>query len=473
MSRGAGSLGIDLGTQSVKVAAVHDGEVVASASRTYRVDSPRPGWAQTDPIVWMRAIDDAVEEVVDQAGTPEGVAISGQMHGVVVVGDDLQPLTPGIIWADGRSSAEAQWISEQAGRSLLARVGSAAFPGFLGPSVSWLVNSEPSLMAKARWALSPKDFIRARLTGSVGSEPSDASGTLLFDVVAGQWDKEMADICSVPMNILPLVQSSTAVAGVITRGLLQGIPVAMGGADTACVVHGLGLRVGDGYLGLGSGSQVVTTLERPMIDETLQTHTFAQVGAPGTGWYRMGAVQSGGLILERALAWLGATVDEAGAALEAGIEPDDPVFVPFLAGERTPFLDPTLRGGWSNLSLGTDRAALLRSVLEGMAFAIAVAFEAMGEEKPKEPLPVLGGGSRDRHYLSLVSSAVGCSMFPLETQDGAVLGAARLAGEMTGASFPGILEESTAVGVVDPVDGDVVQERFRRWRGIVDGILKS
>lgn len=468
-----GSLGIDLGTQSVKVAAVVDGQVVSSATRGYLVESPHPGWAQTNPQVWLQAIDEAVGEVIDRTGEPEGVAISGQMHGVVVVDEQLQPLIPAITWADSRSSSQARRISEAAGRDRLARTGSAAFPGFMGPSIAWLVDSEPSVMSRARWVLSPKDFIRAQWTGSVGTEPSDASGTLLFDVVAGRWDPLMAEICSVPEELLPGIQHSNAASGVISAGPLRGIPVATGGADTACVIHGLGLGAGEGYLGLGSGSQVVAALDRPRIDESLRTHTFAQVGSPGQGWYRLGAVQSGGLVLDRALSWLGASASEASSALAAGISPEDPLFVPFLAGERSPYLDPNLRGGWSNLSLGTDRAGLLRSVLEGMAFAVAMAYQAMADAKPGEPLPVLGGGSRDHHYLSVISSALGCSVYPLDNQDGAVLGAARLASEMLGRTEPGVLDVSGPAGVIDPIDDDVLQERFRRWRATVDGILNA
>jgi len=477
MTASAPLLGIDLGTQSVKVAAIRDGEVLAAATRGYDVEAPTPGWAQTDTDAWLDAIDSAVDEVVGVAGTPRAVGLSGQMHGVVVVDDRLAALTPAITWADGRSASQARAMSERLGPSALARLGSAAFPGFLGPTAAWLIENDPHTMRTARWLLSPKDFIRARFTGAVATEVSDASGTLLLDVVTGQWDAGALDACGIDAELLPPIMPSNAEAGVITTGPLSGVPMATGGADTASVIHGLGVDAGQGYLGLGSGTQIVSVCAQPVIDPTLRTHTFDAVGAPGDGWYRLAAVQSGGLILDRALALLAATEAEVTAAMEQPTCPDDPLFLPFLAGERTPYLDPSLRGAWSHLSLSTDRAALIRSVFEGMACAVAVAAEALTDVTPRQPIPVLGGGSRDRAYLQLIASLTDWTLTPVSQGDGAVVGAARLAADMLGEAMPGLLArhgehaQDSKNDVVHPEESTLLADRFLRWQDHVDETL--
>lgn len=464
-------LGIDLGTQSVKVAAVLEGDIVASASRPYPVESPEPGWAQTDPEAWLSAIDSAVSDVIGAVGMPGAVSFSGQMHGLVATDDELTALTPGIVWADGRSAPQADRMSKRLGPSTLARLGSTAFPGFLGPTSAWLAEHEPKLLQRTRWLLSPKDFIRARWTGEIATEVSDASGTLLFNVVEGHWDAEATAACGIDPDTLPPLVPSAAPAGVVSRGPLSGVPVATGGADTACVIHGLGIESGAGFLGLGSGTQIVSVCAQPDIDETLRTHTFSTVGIAGDGWYRLAAVQSGGVVLNRVLSWLAVSERDISTALAEGVRSDDPFFLPFLTGERTPYLSPDLRGSWTNLSLATDRAALLRSVLEGMAFTATVAVGALADVMPRSPLPVVGGGSRDRPYLQLISDLTGLELAPLPGCDAAVVGAARLAAQMRGESIPGLPVSGDPRDVVSPRKSANGTERFDRWRHLVDVTL--
>lgn len=474
MTSPAPLLGIDLGTQSVKVAAIRDGVVIASATRAYPVSSPHPGWAQTDPVQWREAVDSAAADVIAQTGPPAAVGLSGQMHGVVATGAELQALTPGIVWADGRSVDQAQRMSADLGSEHLARLGSSAFPGFLGPTAAWLWQHEPEIASEIRWLLPAKDFLRATLTGEVATDGSDASGTLLLDVIDRAWDPEALAVCGITEVQLPPIEASDAAAGVIASGPLRGTPVCVGGADTACVIHGLGLSAGEGYVGLGTGSQIVAVLDEPLIDPSVRTHTFLTVattsGAAGmpasTGWYRMAAVQSGGLALSRALTWMGASVPEAQAALAQGVRPDDPIFLPFVAGERSPFLDPELRASWTGLSLATDRPALLRSVLEGMAFAAAAGGLALGSVLPAGPLPVVGGGSRDSDYLRVLAGLLDRALLPVDTSDAAVIGAARLAGSMQGLDVEAI--RATGSPAIEPVVSPLTTERFAQWQATVD-----
>ena len=465
-------LGIDLGTGSVKVVGVDaEGRVVATASRTYAVDSPLAGWAESDPHRWLAATLDAAAEVIAALpDRPEAVGLSGQMHGVVLCDAMGEPERPAILWADSRSGVEARRISAELGPIELARLGSAAFPGFAGVTLAWLAEHEPHTLARARWALQPKDWLRLRLTGEAATDPSDASGTLLYDLVDSDWSPAARAACRVRDDLLPPIVSSVSVTDRIEGGdsPLSGLPIAVGGADAACAVHGLGLAVGQGSVTLGTGSQIASMLDAPRPDVTLRTHTFAGVGDPGASYFRLGAVQSGGLALERALAWLGASVDEAHAALAEGIRSDDPLFWPFVAGERSPFLDPDLRAAWAGLSLSTTRAALLRSVLEGMAYAVSAAYEAVVESDaaPAPPMTALGGGSRDAGYLQLVSSALRVPLLPAEVHDATAVGAARLAGVRLDIAVPAA--HRSGRGRVDPLDDPLIDERQRRWRAAVE-----
>ena len=207
------------------------------------------------------------------------------------------------------------------------------------------------------------------------------------------------------------------------------VPAAVGGADTACALAGLGLGPGSGFVAVGSGAQVVRVMSTPELDASLRTHTFATVGAVGEGWYRIVAVQSSGLTLTAALSWLDATIPEATAALASGVQPSDPVFVPYLSGERTPFMDPTLRGSWHGLSLATDRPAMLRSILEGVAQAVALGVEAVqgsGEPLP-DVVPLIGGGTHDPAFQQLLADATGLTLAITDAPDSAVVGAGLLA----------------------------------------------
>jgi xylulokinase len=464
-------VGIDLGTQSVKVAVVDPGgDVVSSAVRPYAVDSVRPGWAETDPQAWLTAALDAAREALAGADAPpDAIGMSGQMHGVVLCEADGTPVRPAITWADTRSAAEARRIAETLGDAELARLGSAPFPGFAGVTLAWIAAHEPEALTRARWALQAKDWLRMQLTGEVATDPSDASGTLLYDLVAGAWSPAAMQACGVRPDLLAPVIASDAIAGTVTRmdSPLVGLPVATGGADAACGIHGLGLGPGAGALALGTGAQLSSVIASPDPDVTLRTHTFAAVGPIGSAYYRLAAVQSGGLALERALTWLGASVDDAQAALASGIQADDPIFLPFVAGERSPYLDPGLRASWQGLSLATTREAMLRSVLEGMAYAVAAAYAAIVESgaSPAAPLTTLGGGSRDAAYVALLADALGIALRPSSVADATVVGATRLAMSALGEAMPPVA--ITTRGIVEPGDGRIVAERQECWRRAV------
>ena len=454
------TLGIDLGTGSVKAAIVDpDGTIRTKASKAYSVEAPRPGWAESDPETWLAATQEVAARAAE-GQAPEAASFSGQMHGVVVTDAELRPLRPAILWADGRSVAQARALAHDLTQDELSRLGSPAVTGFAATTLAWLLANEPDVMVRAVHVLQPKDWLRARLGGGIATDPSDASGTLLYDVVAGDWSDRALAWAGIDRALLPPVRSSVDREGSIRIDDVE-LPSAVGGADTACALAGLGLLPGDGFVAVGSGSQVVRVMSDPRLDGTLRTHTFATVGAPGAGWYRIGAVQSAGLSLTAALAWFGASVDEAAAALAGGVRADDPVFVPYLAGERTPFMDPGMRGSWHGLTLATGRPAMLRSILEGVAQAVALGVAAVQESGDPMPdvVPLVGGGTHDPAFRQLLADASGLTLAVTDAPDSAVVGAALLAAGLASNPRPA---ERTAVVTPQPTAMELLAGRRAR-----------
>lgn len=443
------TLGVDLGTGSVKVALIDDdGTVIAKAGRPNTVNSPQPGWAESDPAQWLAATLDAAREVLDSRPLPMSVGFSGQMHGVVAVDDRFEPLRPAVLWADVRSVEQARRMSRELRVDELSRLGSPAVAGFGATTLAWLAEWEPDVFDRAAYFLQPKDWLRVALGGDLATDPSDASGTLMLDVATGQWSRTALDWVGIDVGRLPMVLTSEGPGGEVA--IVPGggcLPCVVGGADTACALAGLGLGPGDGFVAVGSGAQVVRVMATPELDSSLRTHTFAVTGPVAGGWYRIGAVQSAGLALTPTLAWLGADVAEANAALAAGVRADDPVFVPYLSGERTPFMDPTMRGAWHGLSLATTRAALLRSALEGIAQAVALGVDAVQQSGAPLPsvVPLIGGGTHDPAFQQLLADVTGLTLAVTDAPDSAVVGAGLLAAGRTGNPNP-----PASVGLIRP-----------------------
>lgn len=439
-------LGIDLGTGSAKAAVTDDtGRLLAVAACGYDVRTDRPGWAETDPDRWWSAVVTAVRAVLADpvaAGPVSGIGLSGQMHGVVLTGADGTPLRPAILHADTRATDEldafrqipevvAQWLANPFA------------PGMAGPILCWLARHEAPTLAAARWALQPKDWLRMRLVGQAATEPSDASATLLYDVPADCWYAEVIEALGIDPDLLaPLLPSSGALAGSLTGaaadalGLTAGIPVAAGGGDTAVAALGTGLvEPGPVQLTVGSSAQVVTILGAAVSLPGVHVYrTATPVDLENASpWYALGAVLNAGLALNWARTLLRASWDELHAAAQRPATADDPIFLPHLTGERTPYQDPSMRGAWTGLSLATDRDALLRSALEGVAFAIRAALDAVFVADPDAPLRLAGGGSTNPAWRQLLANVLGRPLTPYLVSSASARGAALLGGIASGA----------------------------------------
>jgi xylulokinase len=427
-------LGIDLGTGSVKaLLADVDGMVFAEASHPYKVQSPKPGWAETDPNDWWAAVAIAVRQVMAQAAYPvEAIGLSGQMHGVVLTNPTGQPLRPAILWADMRSSGMLD-AYQRLPADLRVRLANPITAGMAGSTLLWLRQAEPDTTTNARWVLQPKDWLRLQMTGEVCSEPSDASGTLLFDVRSDRWAFEVSEALQLRTDWLPPLVASSQIAGQLTAvaaehlGLQVGIPVAAGAADTAAAMLGSGLLTpGLVQLTVGSGAQITMPIAQPQADESLRTHLYRSA-LPGQ-WYRLAAMQNAGLALEWVRTMLGLSWSDVYAAANA-VPPgcEGLTFLPYLTGERTPHLNPNARGAWIGLALHHRRSHLMWAALEGVAFAIKQGLDALTTVELTQ-LRLAGGGTLEPSWRQLLATVLQVPLYSVSVSAASAQGAAILAG---------------------------------------------
>jgi xylulokinase len=456
-----GLLGLDLGTGSAKAVVTDlDGKVLVRMGAEYPVIREMPGQAETDPQDWWTAIVACVRRCLAEVPVQVlGIGLSGQMHGAVPLAGDGSPVYRALLWADTRAGEQAGRYQDL-GDATLARLANPVFPGMAGPLLAWYRDNRPEEFARTRWAVQPKDWLRFRLVGELAGEPSDASATLLYDLVADTWDTQVAISLGLdPAMLAPLLPSAQARAGTLLPqaaedfGLPAGIPVAAGAADTAASLFGSGcVAAGDAQLTIGSAIQVVAAHPDPPQPRSKPvTHLYRS--AATRGWYEMAAVLGGGLTLGWVREQLQCSWDELYAA--AAIEPraDDPVFLPQLQGERTPYVDAGLRAAWLLLDPSHTRERMLRAALEGVAMSIRFATRSL--KLPDDvTLRLAGGGALAPAWRQLVADVVPRPLFPADAPDASGRGAA-----MLGAIAAGVCSEADALRKLRPPLAEVIQPR--------------
>ncbi len=450
-------MGIDVGTTGTRAIVVDEaGTLVASATAEYPLYTPHPLWAEQDPLDWWQATQTAVRGALARAGLKgsdiQGIGLSGQMHGLVLLDAQDQVLRPAILWCDGRTQAQCDWITERVGRArLFDLVANPPLVGFTAPKIVWVRDHEPAVLDRARRALLPKDYLRFRLTGAYATEVSDASGTLLLDVKHRRWSKEMLSLLEVDERLLPEVfESPVATARVSAEaaaatGLAEGTPVVGGAGDQAAGGVGNGIvRPGLISSTIGSSGVVFAFTERPWMDPGGRIHTFCHA-VPGR-WHVMGVTLGAGLSLrwvrdelgQVEMAAGGLTGEDPYALLTAEAENapagcDGLIYLPYLMGERTPHLDPNARGVWFGLTGRHRRAHLVRSVLEGVAYSLKDSLELLrGLGVPLGEVRFSGGGGRSALWRQIQADVFGLGGVTLNVGEGPAYGVALLAGVGTG-----------------------------------------
>lgn len=458
------ALGLDVGTSSSKVVALDldTGHIVAEASKGYPLATPHAGWAEQDPALWVAAAEDVLARVAKALGARAaevvGLGLSGQMHSAVVLDQRHAVVRPALLWCDTRTTAECRAIEAAVGKEGLARiVGNAALEGFTLPKVLWLRAHEPDAFARIRHVVMPKDYVAFSLTGVLGTEVSDASGTLAFSSRLGARADELLGAVDLDPELFSAVSAaheSSAPRGTLLAAIAEktGLPahvvVACGAADNAASAVGLGaVREGLGMVSLGTSGVVLLPTDEPRTDPTLRLHAF-RGAAPGRS-YVMGVMLSAGLSLRWFRDTLGA--EEQAIARARGVDPyvvieesaaksrpgaGGVVFLPYLMGERTPHADAKARGAFVGMSALTTRGDLARAVMEGIVFGVADLLACTSSvDRPiaLQTLRATGGGARSPLFLELLADVLGVTIETTENPEGGALGAAILGAVAAGA----------------------------------------
>jgi xylulokinase len=471
-------LGIDLGTSSVKVAVVaDDGSVKEVASAAYGMDSPQPGWAETKPASWWLATQKAVKSL-DPANLREidAIGLAGQMHGVVLADESGEPVRPAILWADERSSDEVDRY-RRFSSSLLRRLANPPATGMAGPTLLWLKRHESRVYESARWALQPKDWLRLQLTGEAFCEPTDASATLLYDFVDDGWARQVLDELDIRADLLPELLGSELPAGSLIKrvadelGLAAGITVAAGAGDIAASLVGHGvLAPGSAVLTIGTGAQVATVRSEFQPDATMRTHLYRTV-ARGK-WYSMAAILNAGLVLDWVRRMFGVDWDELyGSVAQVPPGAGGVVFLPYLVRERTPRFEAGGGACWMGIGLDHGRAHLLRAALEGVAFELREAIEALEATGVSiAELQLAGGGSTNQLWRQMLADVLGKRLVGVGSPAGAARGAALLGGIAAG-KFKTLdatagLAMRSEVAAEPGRDADEYSALYERWEKV-------
>ena len=483
-------IGIDVGTTAVKAVAVDEtGRLLAEADVEQLTSVPRPGWSEQRPEMWWRSTNAAVSTVMAAVrrlpATVEvrAIGLSGQMHSSVFLDGSGEVIRPALLWNDVRTTEQCRQMTAALGLNGLRRtVGNLALEGFTAPKLLWLRENEPASYDRLRTLLLAKDYIRYRLTGELATEPSDAAGTVLFDVRRRRWSDEVLSALDISPDLLPTVVGSTDVSGVVTPGVARELglppstPVIGGGADNAAGAVGSGVVVpGRVQSSIGTSGALVTPVRCPRIDRRMRLHTFCH-SVPDL-WYLMGVVLSAG----NSLRWLRDILTEGGEVSydlltneAAAVTPgsDGLLFLPYLTGERTPHNDSNARGVFFGLHLGHTRAHLVRAVMEGVTFALRDSLELMRPMVETIPqVRAIGGGARSPLWRQMQADIFGTPVLSLGDAGGPAYGAAIMAA--VGAGVFDSIEEAADrwVSVTETTEPNVrsvslYHELYERYRAL-------
>ena len=432
-------IGIDLGTSAVKLLLMdEEGTVQNVVSKEYPLEFPHPGWSQQNPEDWRNAVLNGIPELLQgfDAGQVAGIGAGGQMHGLVVLDEHDQVIRPAILWNDGRTAQEVDYLNQTVGKDKLsAWTANIAFAGFTAPKVLWMRKHEPENFARIRKVMLPKDYINFILTGVHCTDYSDASGTLLLDVEHKRWSPEMLEVCGLTEGQMPKLFESYEAVGTLKPemaallGLSPHVKVCAGAGDNAAAAIGTG-TVGDGAcnLSMGTSGTLFISSEKFGVDPNNALHAFAH--ADGR-YHLMGCMLSAASCNK----WLMEDVyrTEDYAAEQAAISPDKlgnnhVYFLPYLMGERSPINDTNARGTFTGMTMDTGRADLTQAMLEGVAFAIRDSLEvarSLGLDIRRSKL--CGGGAKSPLWRTILANVLNVTLELPVSEQGPGMGGAMLA----------------------------------------------
>ncbi len=457
-------IGIDLGTSAVKLLLMdQDGKIVNVVSREYPLYFPHPGWSEQKPEDWYAQTMEGMKELIRDVDKAQvaGISFGGQMHGLVILDQDDHVIRPAILWNDGRTTEETDYLNNVIGKEKLSEyTANIAFAGFTAPKILWVKKNEPENFSRIAKIMLPKDYIAYKLTGVHCTDVSDASGMLLFDVKNRRWSQEMCEICGISMDQLAACYESYETVGTLLPeiakelGLSVAVKVAAGAGDNAAAAVGTG-TVGDNMcnISLGTSGTIFISSGKFGVDKFNALHSFAH--ADGS-YHLMGCMLSAASCNKWWMDDIIGTKDY-GAEQQAiqKLGENHVYYLPYLMGERSPHNDPNARAVFIGMTMDTTRADMTQAVLEGVAFALRDSLEVAKSLGIKlERTKICGGGAKSPLWKKIVANVLNLKVDVIESEEGPAMGGAMLAAVACG-EFKSV-EEAAAkvVKIVDTVEPD-------------------
>ena len=441
-------LGIDISTTATKALLINNnGKVIGINSSSYSFKTPHPLWSEQHPSLWWDGTVNSVRGLLKNSGIEPsqiaGVGLTGQMHGLVLLGRNCEVLRPAILWNDQRTQDQCNEIHTRIGKShFISITGNVSLTGFTAPKILWVQKNEPQIYQHISHVLLPKDYVRYKLTGLFATDMADGSGTLLLDLRNRNWSQEVLEKLQIPTEWMPALFEGPDITGVITEeaslatGLSKGTPVMAGGGDQAAQAVGVGaISEGVVALTLGTSGVVFASTNEPYYHPEGILHAFCH-SVPGK-WHFMGVMLSAA----GSLRWLHDTFSP-NLEYDQLLKPAESVppgangliFLPYLSGERTPYPDPFARGAFVGLTLRHGFSEITRAVLEGVAFGIKDIFELIKKSGTTSinQVRISGGGAKSQLWRQILSDVLDCELVTVNSMEGAAYGAALLAGVGSG-----------------------------------------
>lgn len=476
-------LGIDIGTSEVKAVLLDTAHrVIGSAGSVLTVSRPHPGHSEQNPHDWWTATQAALVELRQthpaEYAAVTAIGLSGQMHGAVLLDAQDRVLRPAILWNDTRCAQEC--VEMMAELPELAQLGgSLAMPGFTAPKLRWVARHEPEVFQQVAKVLLPKDYVRLMLTGDYVTDMSDASGTLWLDVQQRAWSDQLLALTGFTQAHMPRLVEGSQASGTLTNevaqllGLSKNVLVAGGAGDNAASAVGMGaVQAGQGFLSLGTSGVLFVVTPSYQPNAASATHAFCHA-MPGQ-WHQMSVMLSAASALQWVTRLLGVPSEGAlahqAAALTLAERAASPLFLPYLAGERTPHNDANVRGSFHGLNFETDASRLGYSVIEGVSFGLndgLAALKAAGSTVQR--LSLVGGGSRSAMWAQQLASILNIEIVTHASSTvGGALGAARLGWLATGANPQDVCLTPAVetLYIPDPAEQAVLMPRYARFKAL-------
>lgn len=472
-------IGIDLGTSAVKLLLMDEsGKIHKIVSKEYPLRFPHPGWSEQDPEDWMSQTMEGMKELLSECGKSQvkGISFGGQMHGLTVLDEKDQVIRPAILWNDGRTGKEVEYLNNVIGKKKLSKyTANIAFAGFTAPKILWMKDNEPENYSRIRKIMLPKDYLAYRLSGVFSTDYSDASGTLLLDVEHKCWSKEMMDICGLREEQLPKLHESWEAVGTLKPeaaselGLSEDVKIIAGAGDNAAAAVGTA-TVGGGAcnISLGTSGTLFISSRKFGVDENNALHSFAHADG---NYHLMGCMLSAASCNKWWMDEILKTKDYAGEQAQiAGLGENRVFYLPYLMGERSPHNDPDARAAFIGMSMDTAREDMTLAVLEGVAFGLRDSLEVarkIGADPGRTK--ICGGGVKSALWRKIIANVMNMKVDIIESEEGPGYGAAILAAVGCGV-FPSVeaaAEKLVKVTATEEPDEELVEkyeEKYQKFR---------